>query len=155
MRRRLQGVTHDLLGWLVSRQNDAEGWWALGRLYAEGRTFRFAPLARTVEPESPTALLLLPRIRTVLERSLHAHGVRPDALRAAEVTIAFDTPHEAVRRTRGEPFVARVALTVAGDRVFAKMHFGHCARHDAEREVRRREGHRDRYSPMSSFQSSE
>ncbi|WP_146172005.1 hypothetical protein [Pseudoduganella armeniaca] len=93
----------------VNRNNDVQGHWALGKLYAD------APGGRVVldllrweaAPATPTATTMARNYGERLRRALPKLAMGPDDLVEATVEVTFNTPPALppnAYRTTGEPF---------------------------------------------------
>jgi hypothetical protein len=106
MSRRLRRVAHDLLAGFVGRNNDADGYWALGRLYRKAPAVRFELVDGTAEPPSAVAQRIVPQLRALIVRILAPYGVDPSRVRRAVIRIEFaaGAADDARRQTYGDRF---------------------------------------------------
>ena len=147
---RLNGVAAGLASSFVSRNNDVDGYWAIGRLKAfaleqgqETVTVHLAPLGSNAEP-------LLEEIasayRKMLDRLLATAGLPPDSVEQATVVTRFilsaNEAAQVIPTTRGEPFASEVRLIDHHGKAHSSRSLSTCEPHDPWREqrsVRRRD----------------
>jgi len=128
-----------IAGSFTSRNNDVDGYWALGMLrsYADANNIerlRFDPMKGHVEPEDALLLRVAETYRRMLVRQLITRRIAIDAVVSAEVILSFD--RDAPATTDGSPFSCTVRLTDARDRAEELSIAGRCAPHDPQRERR-------------------
>lgn len=145
-RKRLTGIANSLLGTFVSRNNDIGGYWGIGvlRQYASRKNLAdvYIELAGQTEdrtPESPVK-----NIEEVykgwLLSSLAKVGVDYGQLKGVEIQLRFSTFEEfpdAIRDTRGDPYLCSVIITNKEDIKYSASILGVCAPHDPNKERRR------------------
>lgn len=112
-RKRLNGAAAGILGAFVSRNNDIDGYWAVGVVYSEiddldlsEVTFRL--LEGEVVPDLKCGSVLSGKYREAAIRVLKAHGVNPDEIVRADIVIRFGPlAHNRMfpeRSVRDQPF---------------------------------------------------
>lgn len=142
---RLKGIADGLLGTFVSRNNDIGGYWALGilRLYAIRKDLSEITID-LLNVEASTALhspisLISRKYREWLINQLNKSGIERARLTNAEIKVKFSTFVEfpdAIRETRGEPYVCTVVLTADNGVTYMRSKLSCCAPHDPIKEYR-------------------
>ena len=145
-RKKLKGVAHGLLGTFVSRNNDVDGYWGLGKLRKFAETIgkdeiQIDLLSDAERPMFLTTTTTVQRVyRDWLLNAAPKFGVRFQDLAAAQVILRFTTFDEMpdVRRdTRGFPYVCTVILRNRFGARYAAQKVGVCGPHDPYKESRR------------------
>jgi hypothetical protein len=136
--RNLQDVAAGMLGAFVSRNNDIDGYWALGMLCADHRNGSGATQLRLHErcalPVTPSAGLMVARFADRLGVMLAHHGFVPADLAAATIAVEFDIEANIPPGRwplSGKPFRCTVVLTDRPGRSFIASDIGRCAQHNA------------------------
>lgn len=147
-RKELKSVAEGLLGSFISRNNDVDGYWGIGKLYlqAKQRDIAFVDvdlLARTIAPASPELDCLVSNYSQLLDRHCEVRGLRRSWVKAAQIHVEFDVDVEADRDSLprksgfGELFDCTVELTDDLGRVRSTLKRGRCWPHNPNRELRR------------------
>lgn len=157
MRRRaeLGSIGSGVLQSFVSRNNDLDGYWAMGKLYlysihAKSRTLQLDLIEGKVIPPVRTLAWWYPRpdfawmmaeYRTMLASILERRNVPLYWLNGAVVTIGFDNAEAAPKYIRagaqGRPYTCRLILIDDLGRNHEFRHDGWCWPHDPLAEQRR------------------
>lgn len=134
-RRQLNGITHGLLGSFMGRNNDVDGYWALGKLYldanAVGTSRVEIELLSGTDTDSRSAIeKVRRRYKEQLDLHLERLGFQPTVLKSATIFVGFNTLDQVSYYTRGEPFVCIVKIEDDQDRIYSASAVGRCAVHD-------------------------
>ena len=145
----LQSVANTLAQMFVSRNNDAGGYWAIGRLYEQALRrgvpalhFELMPgqpnLSETVDIQIVTA-----HYQRLLREQIRATNSDTRQLARCQIVVEFDVPEDWVRRRACHGFGSPVACTVTATLLSGQQYRGaaYCrARpHDPTKESRRHE----------------
>lgn len=133
----LQGIAHSLAETFISRNNDIDGYWGIGMLYAEA--LRHASqrtamdlLRGPVAPAGPSARSACAHYAADLAARLERCG--NPAVAAAVITLEFGTFGRCKappRLSYGSPFVCTVTLTPPTGRPCSASRAGHAAPHSS------------------------
>ena len=141
--RNLRDVAAGMLGAFVSRNNDIDGYWALGMLCADhrdgGGATHLMLHERRALPATPSAGLTTEKFADRLGVMLAHHGFVPADLAAATITVEFDIAAQIPAGhwpLSGKPFRCTVVLTDRPGRTFIASDIGRCAQHNAAAERR-------------------
>lgn len=144
-RNALKGIAHGLLGTFISRNNDIAGYWGLGVLRLFAKTNKHSELKIELleqkpesKPQSPIRTIIA-NYRQWLLNALKNAGIHTKQLEAARIDIrftTFDAIPDAIRDTRGEPYVCTVSLHASNGRTYRASKIGVCSPHDPKREAR-------------------
>jgi hypothetical protein len=142
----LRHVASGLGAAFIGRNNDLDGYWAPGLLYAQAdpiKTVTLDLLNGTASPATPAGLALARRYAARCARALAAHGVTPQQLARAEVVVDFAIvpPTPLPRqwpdpRRQGDIMRCVVRLERIEGACAAAVGYVHCWRHDPGRESR-------------------
>ena len=150
-RRQLKGVAAGVLGHFVSRNNDIDGYWVLGLLYAEllagqNTGVRIELLAPPQSELGELGLTLAERFRRFLTQQLEGKKLHLSQLRSAAIDVSFKLSATDARWTArpsarheggwGEPFHCQVLLTDDLGKRYAASHRGWCGVHAPSRALR-------------------
>jgi len=149
----LKGVATNFASTFLSRNNDIDGYWALGVIRmeleaTEATVLTLDLLAGSGSPGLRCVALLVRRYREVLERLLTGVDIAVEELKSATVELDFDAgdrdADDVVPQIWGEPFTCTVRLIGLWGVERRRMVTGSCAAHDSSRERRsiRREPYR-------------
>jgi len=137
----LQGIAHSLAETFISRNNDIDGYWGIGMLYAEA--LRHASprvsidlLQGHLNPPGPAARSACTHYSADLAARLERCG--NPAIEAAVITVEFGTfglCKSPPRLSYGSPFVCTVTLVSPTGRPRSASRAGHAAPHSS-RETR-------------------
>lgn len=145
-RRSLKGIACGLATSFASRNNDADGYWAMGKLlrYANvsGATVLLIDLlAASDQPlaEDPVGLVA-DRYRKQLSKQLAKQNLSPSWAVAARVHIDFSVPEGYLKRHtisgRGQPFGCDVQIVDDNGHMYSAKAYGRVAEHDPRKESR-------------------
>jgi hypothetical protein len=126
-----------LLSKFIGRNNDYQGYWAPGVLYTEarlsGKRVELDLLAASAQPPSPACAGMARTWAHYLRQALERHGVSPDALAAASISIEFGLPPVPKRPgfvEHGDPFLCSLRLLSRDGRKFVRQEQAHCMPHE-------------------------
>jgi len=138
LRGKLTAVAAGLLGSFVSRNNDVDGYWALGQLRSLSDTLqvpqiRFDLMLGTAMPDGVISRRVAAAYREALLRQLRCRAISIERLSAARVLLDF-APGRAIREdsfaSYGEPFTCIVEIEDERGRIYTRSYAGRCAPHD-------------------------
>jgi len=140
---RLKNIASGSCGSFVSRNNDLEGYWAIGKLrsFAEQhhrKTLSVDLLARSMHPSSSEFSAVLARYGGLLEKLAEFSRFPVEKITAACITIDFAP--EPWPRPRyvdpecGDQFVLTVTVTAEGRAAGIVRHPSYCRPHDSSKE---------------------
>jgi hypothetical protein len=139
-RRELASTVHGLYGSFISRNNDVDGYWGIGklRLHAQevgSNTVRFDLVDELIQPPSSDFQRLVERYH-IKFLSYAASRFASSAL--IELNFKPTPPTERIvpMNTWGDMF--RLTVTIKDDRgrVYSRDGYGYCGPHDPKRESR-------------------
>lgn len=141
-RNKLRGVARAVLGSFVSRNNDIDGYWALGllRSFADSAgvtELRFDLMPGAAEPSDALPLLICRRYRGVLSDQRIRRRVAAQ-LTGAEIRLVFNSAATGMDRfvSYGDPFGCVVSLVDAHGQAHESGIVARCAPHDPGEERR-------------------
>lgn len=144
-RKLLKGLACGIASRFVSRNNDIDGYWALGVLYAaataaDSKSVHLDLLNRTSAPSFRHSTKVLAEFNDYLDGSLSKLGLAGYVF-SGTIDLEFDSdrlPPSARGRksTWGEPFACYVTLIDDLGRSRTGVKFGYCGQHDPVRERR-------------------
>lgn len=141
----LKGVAAGLAGTFMSRNNDIDGYWAMGIIYAEVAATGFSEvtfnlLNADVSPRIKCASLLLDRYRETVDRMFQRLGFSSCDVASVDIQIRFgsNANTEAVRATAdfGNPFSCRVTITDVNSREWSVTAGSWCHSHGSRCYIR-------------------
>ena|ERR1700682_617943 len=143
-RRLLNNVASGLLGTFVSRNNDVDGYWALGRLRSladkrHSASVTIDVLRGIATPTNRDTEQITRTYRTWLANSLNRHRFAANSVTAAEIDLTFGSwagVFPPGQTTWGDPFTCRVTIIDDLGRVHSRVVSGWCAPHSPSRESR-------------------
>ena len=144
-RRILRGIASGLAGSFASRNNDHNGYWAPGVLYAHARRHQVRTVRLNLQSQrlTPRAAELVPiatRHADLLAALLAAETFDAGLISSAEIIVEFAAVEDFPpwpRHTYGDPYVCRVLLGHQCGKTYVAEVWGHAAPHDPLREMRR------------------
>ena len=143
-RNRLRGVADALLGSFASRNNDLDGYWAIGQLRSFADSNRVSRLLldllhAAADPDGDIPRRVALSYEAALRLQLPRFGIPLEWVREATIELTFggDLPRASLQEAYGNPFSCVVTLVDDRGRSQRREHLGHCAPHDARREGRR------------------
>ena len=153
-RKRLKGIAHGLCGGFSSRNNDVDGYWALGLLFkvamdSDTNSLRLNLITGESVPKSNISKIIAGRYFSFVLNQMNRQGLARDRLAHAEVVMTFNVPptkHEIMymlkwgdkffKSVRGEPFLCEARLIDDRDKVWTAEFRGRCDLHDPTLETR-------------------
>ena len=149
-RRDLRGIVGNLLSSFVSRNNDLDGYWALGLLKAAVEReptpkISLDLLTASAQPKTTAAEQVAKSYGRWLARELRNHELSVGLLQEANITVEFGSFHGSAPPSqvmRGEPYICAVRIVDDHGKIYQRAASGWCDIHDAARELRRRPGQR-------------
>jgi len=131
--RKLKHTTAGLLGKFIGRNNDYDGYWALGTLYMEardaGNRIELDLLTAGGEPATPACLGLARTWSGHLRDALLGHGGLPDDLAGASISLEFgllSLQMPPYSYPIGDPFRCTLRLVASDGRVVERQALGRC-----------------------------
>ena len=135
--RKLNHMAAGLLGSFVSRNNDIQGYWALGVLYTDaqgsGKRVELDLLSGSAQPATPVCTGLARGWEHRLRQAISALDISMDDLASATVSVEFDRRDIALGPNDfgiGEPFLCSLRLSSKDGRVSLRTIPGRCRPHD-------------------------
>lgn len=143
-RNRLKSIAHDLLGSFVSRNNELDGYWALGKLHAHAlshatSTVEIDLLAGRLTPPDAHCMPMVYAYAAMLDRLLSSAAIPLDQIRRAGITLQFNVPFQQAHypvRSHARPFAAVLEIVDRHGNRHAEQRLGWCAPHDPRFERR-------------------
>lgn len=144
-RSELKGLANSLNGTFISRNNDVDGYWALGLLkrFALERGFTSVGFSLPLQqPDTHFSLVnyIAQRYTGILADLLRKHHL-PDALVSnVSITVDFfaivDDSQLSTYPASGTPFKCQCQITDDNGRLYSAISYGRCKPHSAVRELR-------------------
>lgn len=139
--RKLQNIAQGIAGSFVSRNNDVDGYWAMGMLRAladrqgvDRLTIRFDASA---EPDNLTIAAITFRYAMILARLLEKSGHAQDWVSDARIQVEFERGDRASDPSMEVPTVCEVHLEDRRGYAALIRRTTSCRHHDPRREYRR------------------
>lgn len=130
---KLNHVAAGLLDKFIGRDNDYQGHWALGVLYAEARAagnrVELDLLAATAQPAPPACASLARTWAYNLRQALGRHGASVEDLALARIAVEFGLPPVPKRpgfNEYGDPFLCTLRLACSDGRAAERRRMEHC-----------------------------
>jgi len=141
-RKELGSLANGLVRSFVSRNNDVDGYWGLGKLYAFAKAqattqLTIDLLTQEIVPQSAQLEIVAQTHGEKLVSMLSAYGGCITWVESAHIILRFN-PHgiEALPRL-GDPFICRCQITDDRGQQYEAVVEGHCRPHDPAVESRR------------------
>lgn len=140
---RLKNIADGLCGSFASRNNDLDGYWAIGKLrsLAEQHTQSMVSLdllAPSMQPPSAEFALVLEHYRRLLGKLARLSGIGLKEITAARITVDFSPPPwpRAIyyKQQWGGQFLLTVTVSADGRVDGIMRHGGYCRPHDPNSE---------------------
>jgi hypothetical protein len=134
-RKVFKGVAIDIARSFVSRNNDVDGYWGVGKLHSLAKENSTSKIRIDLSEESsatlPTFASMIGRYRSMIEAQAAARGLK---LQTCSIEVEFDLPRNIIDGENG----FRCWLTIVDDRGKAWSHMvsGRSHPHDPKRESR-------------------
>lgn len=145
-RRSLKGVACGLATSFASRNNDADGYWAMGKLLKYANTSGVTELlvdllaARDQSEAAGLVGLVADRYRKQLGKQLTAQHLSPSWAVAARIRVEFSVSESDLKRNSifgtGQPFSCTVEILDDNGRKYSAKAYGRVNQHDPEKECR-------------------
>lgn len=141
----MKGIAAGVAAKFVSRNNDVNGYWALGVLYrsatrADSSEISIDLVSGESSPATKYSARLADPLSTFIYDQLRKLDFAEEQLTNAKVSLSFGVrPTSAQmrdKRTWGDPFTCQVALTDDLGRSWTYLERGWCGQHDPAREHR-------------------
>lgn len=141
----LTNIASGLCGAFASRNNDLEGYWAIGKLRSlagqYGRTtVSLDLLTSSIHPSSSEFAPVFARYRRLLAKLAGASRIRLEEITAAHITLDFAPPPwpriSYYKPQWGDQFTLTVTINADGRAAGIVRHAGYCRSHDPTRESR-------------------
>jgi hypothetical protein len=143
---KLRGIAINILGSFVSRNNDVDGYWAIGRLYDVARECRTGIvtvnlLSKTIEPCGTQwdFSRMLDKYASMLGIHLEKVRVPADSLTKGAIRLSFDSAVTDARPPSylsGLPFRCTFELGDNAEHLLSVSHLGVARPHDPLKESR-------------------
>jgi hypothetical protein len=142
---RLTNIANGLCGAFISRNNDLDGYWAIGKLRSlagqhQETTVSLDVLAASIQPLLPGFASGLAHYRGLLAKLAGCSGIRPEEITAASIVIDFAPPPwpriPYYQPQWGEQYVLTVTVSAEGRTDGIVRHAGYCRPHDPAMERR-------------------
>lgn len=141
----LTNIANGLCGSFISRNNDLDGYWAIGKLRSLAEkygqtTVLLDLLTSSIRPPAPEFAPVLARYSHLLEKLADLTRIRSREITAALITLDFEPPPwpriSYYKPQWGDQFTLTVTID-ADDRAAGSVrHAGYCRPHDPTRESR-------------------
>ena len=147
-RRKLKGLAGGLAHYCLSRNFDAGGYWAMGKLYAAAYSLGIQDISlelmkQEFRPEFDAGDLneSVDRLVQLIDNYLEANGISSECITSAEISFSFETVAEKTiygqGRSPGKPFRCRVAIQSDLGTSYTYELGSNVWLHDCKRESRR------------------
>lgn len=141
-RKEIKGIVHGFLSSFVSRNNDINGYWGLGKLYRyaiENDTDTIEMNLSSIDciPRNSIPKAIITRYSQSLLNMIEKQGLPESWLQNAQVRIQFALPDDAdssVRVHLGDPYHCLVVLGDDLGKERSASRIGRCRIHNPERE---------------------
>ena len=124
----------------MSRNNDLDGYWALGKLRRRFEQVQFDLLAKQISPPSADFQRVVDQYAEWLQNQLGVRLIPSHQVRVAAIRLRFNVQlpkaEEPPRTTRGSLFECEVELGDDLGKLYSARRFGWCAPHEPAREMR-------------------
>ena len=144
-RKELKGVASGIAGSFVSRNNDIDGYWAMGILYQSAseagyNKFFLDLLTGESTPKFKYSKRVAKPYHEFLINQIGKKGLEEYQVAAATVKIEYKTDHTKRHTlynwTWGEPFLCQVTITDDLGKNHVCIEYGWCGKHNPSRERR-------------------
>lgn len=141
-RRDFRGVAFGLLGAFVSRNNDVNGYWALGKLYEHVKAFnageiRVDLVRSVITPPSTEFSHIVGHFRQMLADQLAARSLPNEWLRDVNIRVKFSGEKSVSVDNPRDGFECLVTITDDLGHVHQARDSGECWVHDPCKELKR------------------
>lgn len=144
-RKQLKGLAAGICGSFISRNNDINGYWAVGRLYSNAVDNDLEKVEldlknRKCVPNTELANLVLTRYNEYMFTQLKKMGLKQSQITSATIGVEFNLAADQqvvpAKLTWGEPFCCTVTLTDDLGNVWQDKSISWCGLHDPNKEMR-------------------
>ena len=144
-RRELKNISAGITDSFSSRNNDVDGYWGLGKLYAfvataPDKTITLELVGRHVSPSTDEFNRLISFYREMLFRYLKKRNMPESWVRSASITTCFEVEyqpeHHFWRSSLGKPCTIVCDIIADTGRHYVAMAYNNCRPHDPALEVR-------------------
>lgn len=144
-RKELKGIASGIASRFASRNNDVDGYWAMGILYKlayerDGNQFVLNLMTNESSPPFKHAQKVAEPFFDFLQRQLLKKGFEEHQITKAIIELEFNvapTKRQIIyKQTWGEPFVCRVSITDDLNKKHVYEERGWCGLHDPHKEHR-------------------
>ena len=145
-RKEFKNIAAGLHGSFISRNNDVDGYWGIGKLFAlaekhDVASVRIDLLSELITPQSKKFDRLLRTYMSFLHERMSAREMPSTWLKSAVIELEFrldEWPQEYEPRNYwGDPFYLKVVLVDDMGREYSVSGYGRCKKHSPLREQRR------------------
>lgn len=144
-RRQIYDVVGAILSSFLGRNNDVDGYWALGQLrsFADAQgtdEIRLDLLGGDTAEKSDVVSCVTANYQALLEQHLMKRTLPREWLRSAEVVLVFGSfvaSREPLYITRGDPMTCTVSIVDDRGRTYERSKSAYCAPHNPRWEQRR------------------
>lgn len=145
-RRELLDIARGISSSFNSRNNDFQGYWALGVLYKFASTnninsLEFNILNNTVPPNIEYFSQITSRYNDLLYHLLKVKNIDCDWVKSASIKIDFNQYDEIypeqIFYPVGDPYIITMILIDDRNKIFESARYGKCKYHDPNQELRR------------------
>ena len=149
-RKQFKGVANNLIQWVLSRNFDDQGYWAVGRLYGFSKENETNTVIIDLKlqklnpyPKNGEFLGAIESLNLLLHRNMKANKMPKDWLQEAKLTLKFNVAYKHQdrywRSALGEPFICSVSIETDIGSIFTSENEGNCWIHNPKKEMRRYE----------------
>jgi len=145
-RRQLKSIAAGIADSFNSRNNDLEGYWALGKLcrFAQDQTITLLTLDLIniiCTPASTEFNAVMHDYKVKLRVIMNKQGIPEDWLKAVKIEIDFQPEYDArlhhFRSALGGPYTINIKLMTDLGKIYSFRTGGNCKPHDPQSETRR------------------
>ena len=136
-RRTLNGIAADAAASFISRNNDFDGYWAIGKLHAHAREHATTKILIDVSGQLSEMLLefasIAKRYGSMIETQAAAKGL---GIRASQIEVEFDLPKTNQCSADETGFICAVTIVDDRGQAWTRKASGCSHPHDPKRELR-------------------
>lgn len=147
-RKQFQGIANSLTQWILSRNFDSHGYWAVGKLYKFSKEQGVSQVVldlklnktypESIDREFDSSIKLLYQL---LQHNMKSSKMPESWLEEATVTLFFNVPYQRKyhhwRSALGEPFICSANIKTDLHSIYTSENGGNCWVHNPEKELRR------------------
>lgn len=148
-RKELSSLANGILGSFISRNNDVDGYWGIGKLYEFALSQQTAEitvdlLTQEIFPESEQLVSIAQTYGQKLVSMLSAYGGCITWIAVARMVVVFERDSLSTVSTHstqwGDPFTCTCRIVDDRGQRYSKTAKGYCRPHNADEERRRLRG---------------